>query len=322
MKSGFDKLGKEVSAMGIGCWAIGGQNYGEVNDDESIRAVRRALELGINLFDTANVYGAGHSEQIIGRALAGHRNEVCIATKFGYTFDEKTKNIDGMRWDKEYIETACEDSLRRLGTDYIDLYQLHLGALEGEAVDEVIGALESLVNKGKIRTFGWSTDVAANAERFAKLEHCAAIQYQLNLFYDNPELLRISEQYNITGLIRAPLAMGTLSGKYNSGTKVAANDVRGGEIEWVPYFKNGQMQSEFVEKLDAAREILTSGGRTLAQGALAWVWGKSDKIIPIPGFRTVKQVEENVKAMDFGALTSAQMQELNTLIPPLQWRQY
>ncbi len=314
------RSGIAVSAMGIGCWAIGGDSYGTVDDKESIRAIHRALDLGVNLLDTANVYGSGHSETVLGRALPGRRAQAVVATKFGYG-PENEGILAGGKACREAIAHACEDSLMRLRTDYIDLYQLHLGALSVPVVEDVIEALEGLLRDGKIRTYGWSTDTVDNASRFAVLEHCSAIQYQLNLFYENAEIAHICDEEGVAGLIRGPLAMGTLTGKYNSAAPLAQSDVRGRNIEWVPYFKDGKMTPEFAGKVDAAKEVLTSGGRTLAQGALAWLWARSASAIPIPGFKSVAQVEENIGALRFGPMEPGQMAELARLIPPLQWSQ-
>jgi aryl-alcohol dehydrogenase-like predicted oxidoreductase len=156
------RSGNEVSEIGFGCWAIGGpftlegrpDGWGMVDDDESVAAVRRALELGITFFDTADVYGAGHSERVLGRALAGHRDGVVIATKFGYTFDPDQRAITGQDATPAYIHRACRASLRRLGTEWIDLYQLHLGDLPIAQAQEMAGTLEELVADGLIRASG------------------------------------------------------------------------------------------------------------------------------------------------------------------------
>jgi aryl-alcohol dehydrogenase-like predicted oxidoreductase len=137
----------------------------------------------------------------------------------------------------------------------------------------------------------------------------------LNVFESNPEVLAICEKYDLAAINRGPLAMGLLTGKYTPETKPSADDVRGVKSpEWMKYFKNGRPNPEFLEKRDAVRDVLTSGGRTVAQGALAWLWARSSKTIPIPGFRTVAQVEENSRAMEFGPLTAAQMQEIDAIL--------
>ena len=323
MKRTLGRSGIEISALGMGCWAIGGpfwsgetpHGWGEVDDDESIRAIHAALELGVTFFDTANVYGAGHSERVLGQALAGKRGQVVIATKFNAVFDETTRQVTGSDSTPAGIRQACEDSLRRLGMEYIDLYQFHDNGFPVEKAGPVRETLEALVAEGKIRAYGWSTDFPKSAEFFAGGEHCASIQVQLNVLDDNPAIVDICEKHNLAAINRGPLAMGLLTGKYVAGVKPSIDDVRGEKSpEWMKYFKQGQPNPEFMQKVNAVREILTSGGRTLSQGALAWLWGRSEKTIPIPGFRTVKQVEENARAMAFGALTADQMQEINLIL--------
>ncbi len=313
----------QTSAMGMGCWAIGGLfwagetplGWGEVDDSESIRAIHAALDLGVTFFDTANVYGAGHSEVVLGQALAGRRSEVVIATKFNAVFDESTRQVTGSDSSPAGIRKACEASLRRLGTDYIDLYQFHDNGFPAENAGPVRDTLEQLVSEKKIRAYGWSTDLPKNAQFFAEGEHCAAIQVELNILDDNPAILQICEQGNLAAINRGPLAMGLLTGKYSAHTGVSADDVRGQKSpEWMKYFKNGQPSAEYIQKVGAIREILTSGGRTVAQGALGWLWARSPKTIPIPGFRTAKQVEENARAMEFGPLSAAQFQEIETIL--------
>jgi aryl-alcohol dehydrogenase-like predicted oxidoreductase len=323
MKRTLGRSGIEVSALGLGCWAIGGPfwagetplGWGEVDDNESIRAIHAALDLGINFFDTANVYGAGHSERILGRALAGRRSQVVIATKFNAVFDEKTRQVIGADASPEGIRRACEDSLRRLNTDYIDLYQFHDNTYPADQAEPVRETLEELVKEGKIRFYGWSTDFPDRAEVFAQGPHCTAIQFQLNVLDDNPALIAICEKYNLAAINRGPLAMGLLTGKYTLQTRVSADDVRGEKSpEWMRYFRDGRPNPEWLAKVEAVREILTSGGRTLAQGALAWLWARSPQNIPIPGFRTVAQVQENAAAMQFGPLTPEQMREIDAIL--------
>ncbi len=323
MKRTLGRFGVEVSALGMGCWAIGGPfwagktpiGWGEVDDEQSIRAIHTALDRGVNFFDTANVYGAGHSERVLGRALAGRRSQVVIATKFNALFDETTRQVTGADASPAGIRQACEESLRRLNTDYIDLYQFHDNGYEAEKALPVRETLESLLKQGKIRAYGWSTDFPDRAEFFAQGPGCTAIQFQLNVLDDNPDVIAICEKYNLAAINRGPLAMGLLTGKYTADTKASADDVRGEKSpDWMKYFTAGRPNPEWLTKRDAIREILTSGGRTVAQGALAWLWARSPQTIPIPGFRTVKQVQENTGAMEFGPLTPQQRREIAALL--------
>jgi aryl-alcohol dehydrogenase-like predicted oxidoreductase len=319
--------GIEVSAMGLGCWAIGGPfNYdgrpagwGGIKDEDSIRAIHRALELGVTFFDTANVYGCGHSEEVLSKALAGRRNEVVLATKFGNTWAPGT--LEGHAAEQvtaAEIRRQLEDSLWRLQTDRIDLYQFHLWGFPAAEGGPVRETLEALVAEGKIRGYGWSTDLLENVRVFAEGAHCIAVQQQLNVIEGHPGgntegILALCEARNLASLNRAPLAMGILTGKFTPATSFAADDVRS-KVEWFGGFQGGKPNPEWLKRIEALREVLTSGGRTLTQGALAWLWGRSTKTIPIPGFKTLAQAEENARAMEFGPLTAAQMRQIDTIL--------
>ena len=323
MRRALGRSGIEVSALGMGCWAIGGRfwsgdtplGWGEVDDDQSIRALHVALDRGVNFFDTANVYGAGHSERVLGKAFAGRRSQVVIATKFNSLFDETTRQVTGADASPGGIRKACEESLRRLNTDYIDLYQFHDNGYPAEKAAPVRNTLELLVQEGKIRAYGWSTDFVDRAEVFTQGPKCTSIQLQLNVLDDNPAMIAFCEQHNLAAINRGPLAMGLLTGKYTPRTKVAMDDVRGEKSpDWMKYFTDGKPNPEWLGMRDAILEILTSQGRTVAQGALAWLWARSPQTIPIPGFRTVEQVEENAGAMEFGPLTPEEMDQIEIIL--------
>jgi aryl-alcohol dehydrogenase-like predicted oxidoreductase len=317
------RSGIQVSAMGLGCWAIGGPlwsgeaavGWGEVDDRESIRAIHCALELGVTFFDTADVYGAGHSEQVLGRALAGRRDRAVMATKFGNRFDESRRQITGSDASAEYIRRACQASRRRLNVDTIDLYQLHLNDYDPQKAGMVRDVLEELVAEGQIRHYGWSTDYPERAQLFAQGPNCTAAQFQMNVLDDAGPMVTLCEEFNLAGINRGPLAMGLLTGKYRPESVLPADDVRGRQSPaWMKYYRDGRPNPEWFRKVEAIREILTSNGRTLAQGALAWLWGRSEQTLPIPGFRTVKQVEENAAAMGFGPLAPSQIDEIDRLL--------
>ncbi len=316
------RSGIEVSAMGMGCWAIGGVfwagqqpvGWGEVDDAESIRAIHAALDLGVTFFDTADAYGTGHSERVLARAFAGRRDRVVIATKFGNIIDEQARQLTGTDASPDYIRRACEASLRRLNTDYIDLYQFHINGYDPARAGEVRDTLEALVAEGKIRFYGWSTDYVDGARVFAEGPHCTAIQHTLNVIEDAPDMLAFCAAENQASINRGPLAMGLLTGKFRPDSQLPANDVRGKEPDWMVYFKDGRPSPEWLRKIDALRDVLTAGGRTLAQGALAWIWARSEKTIPIPGIRTVAQAQENAGAMQFGLLTADQMRQVDAIL--------
>jgi aryl-alcohol dehydrogenase-like predicted oxidoreductase len=305
------RSGIQVSAIGMGCWAIG-SDWGTVDDAESVRALQCAYDLGVTFFDTSNAYGGGRSERLIGQALAGRRDRVVIATKFGYIVNERTGRINRNDASSQAIRHSCEASLRRLNTDYIDLFQLHLGGYPIQQAGAVRDTLEQLVDEGKIRWFGWSTDDPARARFFAESPHFVAVQHQLNLFDDHAAMLAVCDEYNLASINRSPLAMGLLTGKYTAESQFPAGDVRR-TSRWWDYFKQDKM-SALLQQLDAVRDILTSDGRTLAQGALGWILARSQRTIPIPGFKFAAQVEENVGALRFGPLTTAQMQQIECLL--------
>jgi len=307
----------DVSALGMGTWAIGGPvtnevgapvGWGEVNDAESVRALRHALDLGITFFDTANAYGTGHSEMLLGQALEGRRDDAVIATKFGRVFEEGSRHITGNDAGPAVVRQSCEDSLRRLKTDHIDLYWFHLGDYDPERAVEVRDTLEDLVREGKILWYGWSTDDPQRARVFAEGRHCTAVQFRLNIFERNDAMVALCHEHDLAAVIRGPLAMGLLTGKFTPESMLPDNDVR---RAWD--FKNGD-QAHRLEKLAALQDVLTRYGHTLAQAALGWLWAHTDAAVPIPGFKTVNQVEENAGAMDFGPLGGDQMREIDALL--------
>lgn len=325
------RSGIEVSALGLGCMEIGGAMkdseqdlpsesmggkqpiffLGDVDDDQSIRAIHYALDQGVNFFDTAPAYGAGRSERLLGRACAGRRDKAVIATKFGKLVDEADCRFGRYANDAEVIRNIrkeCEDSLMRLNTDYIDLYQFHLPDFPADRAREAVHILESLVSEGKIRFYGWSVNNPDCARIFVEGVHCTAIQHELNVMADAPEQLAICDAFDQASIARGVLEMGFLTGKYtvdNYRSLLSADDYR---LRASAYFV------ALLGKLDLIRDILSSDGRTLAQGALAWIWARSDRNIALAGFRTLAQVADNIKALDFGPLTAEQMKQIDVLL--------
>ncbi len=318
-------LGKsklEVSALGMGCWAIGGPwtwdqpggqpfpaGWGNIDDDESIRAIHAAMDLGVNFFDTAANYGAGHSEAVLGQALKGRREAVVIATKFGHIVNEEKKTVYG---DPDQIiknvRTDVENSLRRLQTDFIDIYQLHEGGYDPKLALELQPVLEELVAAGKIRWYGWSTDIVDSAREFASGAHCTSIQFQLNAMIDNAPMRKVCADFDLAGINKDPLNKGVLTGKFNSTSTFPDNDIRSRAT-----FSDPEMVKR-LKVVDEIRDILTSNGRTMAQGALAYIWGLDERMVPIPGFKSVKQVQDNAGALEFGPLTEAQVKEVQSIV--------
>ncbi|MCP5082185.1 MAG: aldo/keto reductase [Alphaproteobacteria bacterium] len=324
------KIGPVVGPIGIGTWALGGPffsgegcayptgaplGYGAVDDKTSERAIHCALDLGARLFDTADAYGTGHAERLLGRALADRRHQAVIATKFGNTFHAPTRELTGTDVSPGYIRTACQASLSRLKTDWIDLYQLHVGELPAQQAADVAGTLEDMCDEGLIGAYAWSTDDPACAALFAAKPRGVAMQFDMNVFEDAPAMLEVCDEHEVAGLIRAPLAMGFLTGKFSSSSELAADDIRSRPPAWLRYFQQGGASvPEWNQRLDAIRGVLTSAGRTPAQGALAWIWARHRLAIPIPGARTAAQVEENLGAAEFGPLSSDQMCEIDAIL--------
>ncbi len=308
----------EVSAMGLGCWAMGGPwaynnepaGWGQVDDVESIRAIHYALDAGVNFFDTAANYGCGHSERVLGQAIVGRRDKVILATKFGYVIDEEKRIVT--RNDEDVvsrIRRECEDSLRRLNTDYIDLYQFHKDDYDPGKAAEVRDFLETLVDEGKISWYGWSTVNPDGARVFAQGEHCTAIQHWMNMGTDMPEMLAICDQYDQASVVRSPLGSGNMAGKFNSDSVFPEDDWR---RSWDLH---GEWLTKRRDQIDAVREFFAEAGdpRTQAQIALAWIWTRSARTIPIPGFKTLAQVKENIQAMEFGLLSNEQMKKIDEI---------
>ena len=307
------KSGIEVSALGLGGWAIGGAmarggqqlGYADVSDDLATEAIRRGVERGVTLFDTADVYGAGHSERLLGDVLE-HEPQVRIATKFGNTLDEATRQLPGFDVSPEYVRVAVRASLRRLRRDRIDLYQLHHSDVTHSQAEDLVAVLEELVSEGSIAWWGVSTDDPDIAAWFAGAPHCTAMQLQLNVFDDNEPMLQVCAEHDLGALCRSPLAMGLLGGRYTAGSALPAHDVRGKQPEWLRWFTDGRPDPGYLARLDAVRTALTDDARTLAQGALGWIWSRDDRTIPLPGFRDARQVDDNAGALTYGPLPAEQ----------------
>ncbi|MCP3803439.1 aldo/keto reductase [Allokutzneria sp. A3M-2-11 16] len=315
----------EVPALGVGTWAMGGPfrfagqqlGWGSADDAESIAALRKAFDLGVRLFDTSDAYGAGHAERLLAVAFSGHREEVVLATKWGYTLDAARRELTGEDATPQYLRRALTASLQRLGTDYVDIYQLHLGDLEPLLAAELRDACEGLVREGLVRCYGWSTDDPARAAVFAEGPNCAVVQAEANVLRDRPELYELAEQRTLALLCRSPLAMGLLADRDWRHITLPANDIRGDPPEWLVYFHNGRPTPEFLARRDAVRDILTGDGRTLTQGALAWLWARNKNTVPIPGCRTVRHVEETAAVLERGPLTEAELLEIEQLLRPV-----
>jgi len=286
------RSGLPVSALGMGTWAIGGAmpgpdgepfGWGQVDDTVSLRAIRTAVDLGVTLFDTADVYGIGHAETILGRALAPVRDRVLIATKWGGGYDERAGHLLPADSSPGYLRTALAASLRRLHTDYVDIYQLHISHLPRGPAEDLVAACEDLVGAGLVRGYGWSTDHVDCAEVFAAGPHCWVVQHELNVFHDAADMVDLCRRHGLASLNRSPLAMGLLTDGVTRDSRYPQDTVRGTAPAWLTWFAEGRPVPEFLDRRDAIRDLLTSDGRTLAQGALAWIWARSPDTIPLPG---------------------------------------
>jgi len=301
----FGKTGWRVSPVGVGCWQFGGvimldgkpDGWTGVNDDESIAAIQRAVELGINFFDTADMYGWGRSEEIVGKTLKPHRDRVFIATKVGYWHDDQGRRT--FNESKDYILRACESSLRRLQTDRIDLYQCHLSRTKQWT--EFLDAFELLQQQGKIRHFGISTHDFDVMQGFNGRNNLASVQSNYNLLDRTPEqrTLPYCQKHGIAFIARGPLAMGKLSGNYSKDAKFDSQDIRNKWLE--DGNRNGfERDMATVEKL---RPVAAHLGITLSQLAIRFALGHEAVSIAIPGAKNRKQLEGNVAAASLPPLT-------------------
>ncbi|MBB4686246.1 aldo/keto reductase [Amycolatopsis jiangsuensis] len=283
--------GLEVGAQGLGCMGMS-QAYGvRDNDDESIATVHRALDLGVTLFDTANVYGAGENEKLVGRAIAGRRDELVLATKFGIVWTE-----DGMtaRGDAAYVKQCCDESLRRLGVDHIDLYYQH--RVDPDVpIEETWGALAELADAGKIRHAGISEAGAATIRRAHAVHPVAALQSEWSLWTRGieDEILGTCRELGIGIVPFSPLGRGFLTGAVTSLKDLPDDDVR----RTMPRFADGNFERNLAI-VDALRTLAAEKKVTAGQLALAWVQAKGPDVVPIPGTKRRKYLEENVAAAE------------------------
>jgi len=301
----------------MGCFGIGGPfmrsdgvylAYGKIDDKESIKTIHRAIELGINIFDTADIYGVGRSEKVLGKALKGYRDDIILATKFGSIFEEgnpltpSKKNTSPI-----YIRSALESSMKRLQTDFIDIYQLHSSSHDLDDARKVQTLLEDLVEEGLIGGYGWSTDDPKRMEIFAESQNCNSVQYAMNITLYNDQMIKLCEKNNLVGLIRSPLASGILTGKYNESSKIADDHMLAG-IDF-----SQERYRKINSKFQDLKKIMEREGRTLIQGQLCYLMATSETTIPIPGAKTVEQIEENAGTLEFGPLSLDIVKQIDDL---------
>lgn len=298
--------GPKVSALGLGTMGMSPGLYGEVDDDESVATINRALDLGITLIDTANIYGAGHNERLVGRAIAGRREEVVLATKFGIVPGEGGNLAANGR--PEYVREQIEGSLERIGVDHVDLYYLHRVDRE-TPIEETVGAMAELVQAGKVGHIGISEAGEETIRRAHAVHPVAAIQTEYSLWTRDPEhrVFPTLEELGIGFVPYMPLGAGFLTGRIRSFEDLGPDDFRRN----LPRYQPGNIEKN-VELADRVKEISETRGATPAQVALAWVLSKGEMVVPIFGTRRSRNVESNAQAVDL-ELTEDEVRELETL---------
>jgi aryl-alcohol dehydrogenase-like predicted oxidoreductase len=308
---GKDESALEVSAEGLGCMGMS-EFYGAIDEAESTATIHRALELGIDFIDTADMYGSGANERLVGRAIAGRRDEVVLATKFGNVRGEQGEFL-GIRGDAAYVHEACEASLRRLGTDHIDLYYQHR-VDPNVPIEETVGAMAELVTQGKVRFIGLSEAAPETIRRGHAVHPITALQTEYSLFTRDPErdgLLETVRELGVGFVAYSPLGRGLLTGRITDPGELAEDDSRrGGRF---PRF-TGENLRQNLDLVERVKTIAAEKGIEPGQLALAWVLAQGGDIVPIPGTKRRTYLEQNAAAADV-ELTTEELARLDEAAP-------
>jgi aryl-alcohol dehydrogenase-like predicted oxidoreductase len=301
------KSGIKVSAIGLGLMSMSGI-YGNANDEESIRVIHHALDKGINHLDSSDMYGWGHNETLLGKALKGRREGVIVATKFGQTKDADGKQgVDGK---PEYVVQACEASLKRLGIDVIDLYYQHR-VDTNTPIEETVGAMKRLVEQGKVRAIALSEAAPNTIRRAHKVHPIAAVQNEYSLMYrrDGEETLQVCRELGIALVAYAPLGRSMLTGSVKGKADLPEGDRRLAHPRFQPEHLDANVK--IVKRLE---EIAAQKKCTPAQLVLAWLLAQGKDVIPIPGTKRKQRVEENLAALDI-RLSSGDVEKISAVAP-------